>query len=63
MNFLSFLGAKEQPQERQIQWIPLWILLGTTSDTLTLRILRGTESPAEFMSMCWSGSSMKQTSR
>ena len=63
MNFIYFLGAREQPRERQTRWIPLLILLGTTSDIPTLRILRGKESPAEFVSMCQSRSSKKQTPR
>lgn len=41
MNFIYFLGAREQPRERQTRWIPLLILLGTTSDTPTLRMLTG----------------------
>lgn len=63
MNFIYFLGAREQPQERQTRWIPLLILLGTTSDTPTLRTLRGKECPAECTSMCQSRSSMKPTVR
>lgn len=40
------LGAKEQPRERQTRWIPLWTLHGTTSDTLTPRMLRGMKLPS-----------------
>lgn len=46
MHFLSFLGAKEQLQERQIRWIPLWILLGITSDTLT-------QNTQRYRKPCW----------
>lgn len=58
MSFIYFLGAREQPRERQTQWTPLLTLLGTTSDTPTLRTLTGRALP-EVLSMCQSGASKK----
>lgn len=58
MSFIYFLGAREQPRERQTRWIPLLTLLGTTSDTPTLRTLTGRALP-KFLSTRQSRSSKK----
>lgn len=62
MNFLYFLGAREPPRERQTQWIPLLILLGTTLDIPTRRMLTG-KALLNPLSMYQFGSSKKQTPR
>lgn len=43
MDSIYFLGAREQPRERQTRWIPLSTLPGTTSDTPTLTTRTGRE--------------------